>query len=92
MNSSQMRFKGILYVKGEDRIETLAENLAEISYDSEINQIYEGMTMSGRKVTFEIVTGITDQGLYGAGTLECEGKTIFTKGYPSRAMAWMAQN
>lgn len=56
------------------------------------NQVYEGRTASGKKVIFEIITGITEQGLYGAGTLKCEGKTIFTKGYPSKAMAWMSKN
>lgn len=56
------------------------------------SNIYKGKTASGKEVQFYTVTGMTTQGLYGAGTLYCEGKTIFTKGYPSKAMAWMAKN
>jgi hypothetical protein len=56
------------------------------------SSVYKGKTASGKEVQFYTVTGLTTQGLYGAGTLYCEGKTIFTKGYPSKAMAWMAKN
>ncbi|WP_217597188.1 hypothetical protein [Cohnella sp. GbtcB17] len=55
-----------------------------------------GFTASGKRVVFESCFGMTDQSKYGAGTLTVEDggewKTVFTKGYPSKALEWMSQN
>lgn len=55
-----------------------------------------GRTASGKRVVFENCFGMTDQSKYGAGTLAVEEngewRTVFTKGYPSKALEWMTRN
>lgn len=55
-----------------------------------------GFTASGKRVVFESCFGMTEQSKYGAGTLSVEDggewKTVFTKGYPSKALEWMSHN
>lgn len=63
--------------------------------DEEGSDTLTGITLNGKKVRFERCWGISKQSRY-AGSLavqEEEGwKTIFTKGYQSKALAWMAKN
>lgn len=53
-----------------------------------------GKTASGKAVLFELCFGFSDQSKYGAGTLKVregdEWVTIFSKGYPSKALAYMS--
>lgn len=60
------------------------------------NGIYSGYTKSGKQVSFEQDYGFSMQSQYGAGTLKVlennEWKTIFTKGYPSKALEYMSKN
>lgn len=55
--------------------------------------ILTGKTSSGKPVLFELCYGFSEQSKYGAGTLKVregdEWVTIFTKGYPSKALAYM---
>lgn len=64
---------------------------------SEGGSAFRGRTKLGKEVKFiGISYGMTSQGLYGAGTLKVLDNgnwvTIFTKGYPSRALKWMTEN
>ncbi|WP_010498340.1 hypothetical protein [Paenibacillus elgii] len=58
--------------------------------------IQTGFTKQGKQVMFEACTGLSIQSRYGVGTLSVkegdEWKVIFTKGYPSKALAWMMKN
>lgn len=58
--------------------------------------IQTGFTKQGKQVMFEGCMGFSNQSKYGAGTLSVkdgeEWKVIFTKGYPSKALAWMMKN
>jgi len=55
-----------------------------------------GKTASGKPVTFIQCYGFSEQSKYGAGTLQVleDGAwvTVFTKGYPSKALDWMTNN
>lgn len=78
------------------REETKCRNIKDVSLSGK-NGHFAGTTKAGLPVQFDrIEFGMTEQGLYGAGTLKAkygdEWRTIFTKGYPSRALAWMAAN
>lgn len=60
------------------------------------NGTQTGQTSTGKKVIFSQCYGFSEQSKYGVGTLQVmengEWKTIFTKGYPSKALKWMTNN
>lgn len=60
------------------------------------NGVLSGKTASGKPVLFEQCYGFSEQSKYGAGTLKVqEGDnwvTVFSKGYPSKALEFMSQN
>lgn len=60
------------------------------------NGIQTGKTSSGKPVLFEQCFGFSEQSKYGAGSFKVfengEWVTIFTKGYPSKALAYMTNN
>lgn len=61
-----------------------------------VNGILTGTTASGKPVVFTQCYGFSEQSKYGAGTLQVEDGgelvTIFTKGYPSKALAYMSNH
>lgn len=82
--------------KQAEQEKTKCSKISGVKLDGQ-NGHYQGMTTSGKKVYFDrIEFGMSEQGLYGAGTLRVETKdglkTIFTKGYPSKALEWMSRN
>lgn len=58
--------------------------------------ILTGKTASGKSVTFEQCYGFSEQSKYGAGTLKVlegdEWVTVFSKGYPSKALEYMTKH
>jgi hypothetical protein len=81
----------------EDKERKKCAKFTEVSLTGS-NVTKTGFTKSGKKVLFEgIQYGLSEQGKYGAGTLSVldddgQWKVIFTKGYPSKALAWMMNN
>ena len=60
------------------------------------NGVQSGKTKDGKRVIFEQCYGFSEQSKYGVGTLKVlennEWMTVFTKGYPSKALKWMSNN
>ncbi|WP_339304524.1 hypothetical protein NST33_18420 [Paenibacillus sp. FSL L8-0435] len=80
----------------EEKEEAKCNKFSEVKLEG-TNNTKTGFTKQGKKVVFESCFGMTDQSKYGAGTLSVledggQWKVVFTKGYPSKALAWMMKN
>jgi len=82
-------------IRAREREQKEARKIAKLSGKVQLVKhscYYYGKTASGKHAVFTPDNGYSIQSLYNVGTLVIDGKTMFTKGYMSKALEVMARN